>query len=281
MRTQTAVSPPIAGDTPAKMRGRESIGRDRPPVERESERAAGGSPPAGVAADSPAGCEFEERKRSVVATLKICLQFVSAIVLRLYVGLYHRLRIDGCEHIPAGRSFVLVANHTSHVDLFCLLAALPVTQRHRAFPTIAQDYFCRWGIWMVLVKWTINALPFHRQAKFDESLADCERLLSSPGNVLLFFPEGTRSATGELGRFRPGVAYLTAGRDIPVVPCHISGGHAAWPKGKWFPRPTAVRLVIGEPRDYAKLPRTKVGREELCHDLYQAVSLLGCSTRLR
>ena len=62
-------------------------------------------------------------------------------------------------------------------------------------------------------------------------------LLAGPDNVLIMFPEGTRSRSGALGRFRSGVARLVAGTSTPVVPCHLSGAYEAWPKGRLVPRP--------------------------------------------
>jgi 1-acyl-sn-glycerol-3-phosphate acyltransferase len=67
------------------------------------------------------------------------------------------------------------------------------------------------------------------------------RLLESPGNLLLLFPEGTRSTTGELGEFKPGIGVMLAGT-IPVVPRYIGGAFLALPKGSRFPRPRCIEL---------------------------------------
>ena len=53
-------------------------------------------------------------------------------------------------------------------------------------------------------------------------------LLQNPGNVLILFPEGTRTTTGAPGRFKPGIGLLLAGTSIPVVPCFLEGAYAAW-----------------------------------------------------
>ena len=100
-------------------------------------------------------------------------------------------------------------------------------------------------------------------------------LQEKPGTILILFPEGTRTDGFEPGEFKPGVALLAAGRDIPVVPCHLAGTHAALPKGAWFPRARAVRLTIGAPRVYAHLPATKESRTHICRELREAVMSLG------
>src|SRR3954452_25076336 len=66
---------------------------------------------------------------------------LAAAVLRSWLRVYHRLTIVGRRTLPADRSYVLVANHASHLDTLCLLAALPAGRLHRAYPIAARDYF--------------------------------------------------------------------------------------------------------------------------------------------
>ncbi len=202
---------------------------------------------------------------------------LSAVVLRAWLRVYHRLTVVGREYLPAERSFILVANHASHLDTLCLLAALPLGRLHRTFPAAAKDYFCVSAPRAFLATVFVNALPFERHFAPWQSLSACARLLEEPGTVLVLFPEGTRSGGPEPGEFKAGVALLAAGRDLPVVPCHLAGTNAALPKGAWCPRPKAVRLTIGPPRVYAHLPATKESAKEICRELRAAVIGLGCS----
>jgi 1-acyl-sn-glycerol-3-phosphate acyltransferase len=96
----------------------------------------------------------------------------------------------------------------------------------------------------------VNGLPLDRQGGAG-CLEACRERLANPETVLIIFPEGTRSSSGELGRFRSGVARLVAGTRTPVVPCHLSGAFEAWPKGQALPRPFPLRLRIGEPRTFS------------------------------
>jgi 1-acyl-sn-glycerol-3-phosphate acyltransferase len=200
---------------------------------------------------------------------------LAAAVLRGWMQLYHRLTIVGRENLPGDRPFVLVANHASHLDTLCLLSALPISRLHGAFPIAARDYFLRRAPWAFLATALFNALPFDRHFAPWRCLGVCAHLLQKPGNIVIFFPEGTRSGGPEPGEFKPGVALLAAGRDIPVVPCHLVGTHAALPKGAWFPQPKAVRLTIGPPRFYAHLPPTKESAKRICRELREAVMSLG------
>ena len=175
------------------------------------------------------------------------MRSLAALTLRGWLRTYHRLTISGREHLPAEGSFVMVANHASHLDALCLLAALPLRKLHRAFPAAAQDYFFVSIPRIAAAAVVVNALPFSRHTNVRQSLDLCRRLLESPGNILILFPEGTRSSDGALGDFKPGIGALTAGTSVPSVPCRIAGASAAWPKGALVPRPRRVRLRIGAP----------------------------------
>ena len=199
----------------------------------------------------------------------------AALVLRAWLRTYHRLHIIGRENLPREGSFILVGNHTSHLDALALTASIPLKRLHRTFPAAAADYFFSSLPRSVISAVFINALPFERQAGGAQSLTVCEKLLARPGNILVIFPEGTRSTTGELGRFRSGVGRLAAGNSIAVVPAFLHGAARAWPKGSALPRPRRLTLRIGEPRVYADLPpnRDSVGR--ICTELREAVAELG------
>jgi 1-acyl-sn-glycerol-3-phosphate acyltransferase len=180
------------------------------------------------------------------------LRALVALLIRGLLRLYHRFEIVGAENLPNdGESFVLVANHSSHLDSVCLLAAVPLRRLPRTFPVAAEDYFFRSlpRTWFAAV--IMNALPFGRQIRVRESLSICRRLLAETGNVLIIFPEGTRSRTGEMQPFKPGIGALVAGGEVNVLPCYVEGAFRAWPKGRRFPRPGKVRLIIGRGRRYA------------------------------
>jgi len=175
---------------------------------------------------------------------------LAALVWRGWLRMYHRLTITGREHLPVDGSFVLVANHASHLDTLCLLAALRMRQLHRSFPAAARDYFFVSAPRVAAAAVFVNALPFERQIHIRQSLELCRHLLANPGNVLILFPEGTRSPDGTIGVFRPGIGWLLAGTTIPVLPCRLDGCYRALPKGAWVPRPYRLRLTIGAPRVY-------------------------------
>jgi 1-acyl-sn-glycerol-3-phosphate acyltransferase len=206
--------------------------------------------------------------------LVYALRSLGALIIRGLLQIYNHFEIVGHQNLRTNRSLVMVANHCSHIDTLCLLAALPLRKLHRAFPAAASDYFFQSlpRLWTAAI--LVNALPFARQARVRQSLALCRALLAKPGTILIIFPEGTRSTTGEVGEFKSGIGALVAGRDVAVAPCFIDGSFRAWPKGKRFPRPRKVRLLIGKPRNYCDRGTDKTDISAIAAELRDAVNEL-------
>jgi 1-acyl-sn-glycerol-3-phosphate acyltransferase len=202
------------------------------------------------------------------------LRSLGALIIRGLLHIYNHFEVIGYQNLRTNRSLVIVANHCSHIDTLCLLAALPLRKLHRAFPAAAADYFFQSvpRLWAAAI--LANALPFARQARVRQSLSLCRKLLASPGTILIIFPEGTRSTTGDVGEFKSGIGALVAGRDVEVAPCFIDGSFQAWPKGKRFPRPRRVRLIVGTPRNYRDSGTDKTDICAIAAELRDAVNEL-------
>jgi long-chain acyl-CoA synthetase len=141
---------------------------------------------------------------------------------------------------------IFIANHSSHLDTLVCLRSLPSPWRRRLAVAAAADYFFA-DPWLGLgVSIVANAFPFARRGMVRESLARCAWLLDHGWSVLLF-PEGTRSATGEVGPFRPGAGTLATSLGVPVIPLHIAGLQDVLPKGRLIPRHGPVTVTIGAP----------------------------------
>jgi len=195
--------------------------------------------------------------------------------LRLWLRLFHGFDVKGRENLPLEKSFVLIANHTSHWDALSLLSVLPLNKLHRAFPAAAADYFFTSLPRVAISAVFVNALPFQRRIKIQHSMELCRRLLSNPRNVLIIFPEGTRSGTGEINDFKPGIGCLLAGTEIPVIPCYIKGAYASWPRQKVLPRLKPLEVIIGKPRTFSEFNTEKASVHRIAEELRKAVLDLG------
>ena len=73
--------------------------------------------------------------------LMYAIRSIVALLLRGWMRVFHRMHIEGRENLPESGSFVLVCNHTSHLDPLCILCSVPLKGIHRTFPAAAADYF--------------------------------------------------------------------------------------------------------------------------------------------
>ncbi len=156
-----------------------------------------------------------------------------------------RCRVAGEQHIQRDRAAVYCVNHASNVEppiLYMALAALHPRLR-------------------ILYKAQIHKLPVLGRAFDIAGFVPIERrsprrsmqaILQAAaavraGNSFLVFPEGTRSRTGALLPFKPGVFLIAARAGAPIVPVAIQGTRDAMRKGSPVVRPVTVSVRIGAP----------------------------------
>jgi long-chain acyl-CoA synthetase len=167
----------------------------------------------------------------------------------LYRG-YFDLEVRGAERIPAEPPYILAANHSSHLDAPAVLAAIELARGPDAARRLhmlgARDYFFDTPLKRWFFSTFLNVVPIERTETSLAGLRMVKRILSS-GESALIFPEGTRSRTGEIDVFKPGLGLLARELEVPIVPVHIGGTFPALPAGKIVPRPGKVVVAFGEP----------------------------------
>lgn len=151
---------------------------------------------------------------------------------------------------------LIIANHSSHFDTPVALCVLPERLRCKTAVAAAADRFYRRtkrGWWYSLF---FNTFPIERHGGGTATLAYPISLLRRGWSVLIY-PEGTRSTTGQFGKFHHGVALMAMKMQAPVIPIYTEGLRDVMPKGQRAPRPAAVRVRIGAPvslADAASVP---------------------------
>ena len=162
---------------------------------------------------------------------------------------YFALECHGLEHIPHGKPYIIMPNHTSHLDTLTVITALG-TKAYRLWTLAARDYWFATPLQGWFARTCLNALPIEREGNFTEFLQDLRvaNEAMAQHNGLLIFPEGTRSLDGNLQPFQPGVlSLLIYGPNVPIIPAYIEGTYHALPKGQNFPKKHPVRIIFGEP----------------------------------
>ena len=158
------------------------------------------------------------------------------------------IKVTGRENVNPKQSYVFVANHQSFLDVFAVYGWLP------------NDF--KW-----LMKKEIRKVPFVGTACavaghifVDRSnpraaLQSMEHIKKElvDGISTVIFPEGTRTKTGEMGRFKQGAFKIAMDMGLPVVPLSLNGFFKAMPSGQAFANPRArVSLHIGKPIDISQ-----------------------------
>jgi len=191
-----------------------------------------------------------------------------------YVRCWHRLQVSGREHLPTATPFVLVANPTSHLDSLVLASVVPWRTRRALYPIAAGDVFFESPPRALLSAVLLNALPMQRGSMGRHALADLRARLVEDACSFILFPEGTRSATGDMQRFKPGLGMLVAATDVPVVPCFLRGAYQAWPRTARWPRPRGVTVSIGEPLFFRDIADDRDGWKQVASTTEAAVRAL-------
>ena len=178
---------------------------------------------------------------------------------------YFSLKCYGLEHIPQGKSYIIMPNHTSHLDTLTVITALG-TKAYHLWVLAARDYWFATRFQGWFARTCLNALPIEREGNFTEFLQDLRAAneVMAQNKGLLIFSEGTRSLDGKLQPFKPGVlSLLIYGPNVPVIPAYIDGTYHALPKGRNLPKKHPVRIVFGEPltfppEDWAEQDKTSI-----------------------
>jgi long-chain acyl-CoA synthetase len=156
--------------------------------------------------------------------------------------------VRGRENLESLTGPVLIAaNHNSHLDSLTVFYALPARFRSRLAVAAADDYFFQNSVlaWMTCL--FMNGFPFAREGNIRTSLEYCGRLLDQGWSILIY-PEGTRSPTGEMAPFKPGVGLLSVELGVSILPVRLLGLERILPKGRTIPRRGGnVQVHIGKP----------------------------------
>jgi 1-acyl-sn-glycerol-3-phosphate acyltransferase len=157
-----------------------------------------------------------------------------------YLGLWHRLRIRGREHLPREGGVLIASNHQSFLDIPLVAVAAP---RHVAF--LARSTLASSRIVNFLMRQSGSV--FVKQNSADRAALEAMIAHLEQGDCVAVFPEGTRTRDGSLGVFRPGAVVAARRAGVPVVPLALSGAFEALPRGRLFPRPLRITARFGAP----------------------------------
>jgi glycerol-3-phosphate dehydrogenase (NAD(P)+) len=167
------------------------------------------------------------------------------VLFQPFFHVYFRMSRIGREHLPAHGPVIVASNHRSFLDPFVV-----ATMARRPMYYITKKELFKHPV----VAWLLSALgafPVDRGAGDTEMIETAKSILAR-GDIVLIFPEGTRTRPGSLGRPKSGVGRLALETGAPVVPVAVIGTEAV--RRGWRIRPHKVRIRAGRPLRFPLVP---------------------------
>lgn len=198
---------------------------------------------------------------------------VSRFFLWLLVKILFRARYEGTENVPKEGPVLLAPNHASYIDPPLVGAGVP-----RRITFLAKEELFRGllGWWIH----TVGGKPVFR-GKGDVGVFRIAEKAFQNGEVLLLFPEGTRTHDGRLQPMRDGIGLIVKRTGVPLVPVGVVGTYEAWSRHRKFPKLLKVTVRYGKPLDFSQLAEGSTGREayrEIVNKLGEEIAQL-CQQR--
>ena len=154
-----------------------------------------------------------------------------------------KLEIEGAENIDPNRSYVVVANHLSALDIMACLLAVPLPIRFLAKKELFRVPVLAQGMRMV------GIIEVDREARgaVHSEVNRQSRELIEKGRSLIIYAEGTRPRNGVMKPFKKGAFTMAISSGLPVLPLSIHGSYEAWPPGTPLVRGGVITVVLDKP----------------------------------
>jgi 1-acyl-sn-glycerol-3-phosphate acyltransferase len=152
------------------------------------------------------------------------------------------LEVTGQEHMQPGQPYVIIANHSSYMDVPALFAALPIPPQFIAKRELVRIPFVgtalRWGRHILIERGSRTSAR--------DSLEQAAKHVRD-GAAVLVFPEGTRGTSDEIAQFKTGAFRLAKQGNAAILPVGITGTRQVLPKHGRLLYPHRIRVRIGSP----------------------------------
>jgi len=174
-------------------------------------------------------------------------EFLMRFIVWLLIHSVYRLEKSGLEHLPDEGAAVIVCNHVSFVDALVIAAACrrPVrfVMDHRIFNLPVLSFVFRTGRTIPI------ASAKEDPEMMERAFAEVAKALAE-GDIVVIFPEGRITDSGELYPFRPGIKRILEANPVPVIPMALRG---LW--GSFFSRKDGAAMT----RPWRLAPFQRIG----------------------
>ena len=166
------------------------------------------------------------------------------------------LEVIGGSHIDRSRSFVVVANHLSALDIMACVLAVPLPIRFLAKKELFRIPVLAQGMRAVGI---IEVDRSSRRAVHTEVNRRARELIDA-NQSLIIYAEGTRPRDGKMKSFKKGAFTMAIDGHLPVLPVSLHGSYEAWPPGQPWVRGGHIQVVIDAPIETTAMVHSDTGR---------------------
>ena len=163
-----------------------------------------------------------------------------------FVGI--KLLVKGVDKINLNRSYVVVSNHPSTLDIFTHITALPVSIRF-----LTKTELFRIPVFGRVLK--VLGLPRidrrNASANFEKINDSISKVIKNKNSIMIF-PEGKRSNQKDLLPFKKGAAYISKEFRLPIIPVVTHNAHNLMRKGEVWLRSGEITIEILDPINYSE-----------------------------
>ena len=199
-------------------------------------------------------------KRSL---FKRVLYQVSKYACRMIGWIIWGARAKEAKLLPDSGGALLCSNHQSFLDPVVVGMSC-----RRRINYLARDSLFRTRFFGGLIR-AYDAIPIQREGLGIEGIKETLRRLKR-GEVVLIFPEGTRTPDGELQPLKAGFSSIAKRAKVPIVPVAVSGLYEVWPRKQKLPGIGRVRVQFGEAISAEEVANSD--DEELVTELHKRMS---------
>ena len=182
---------------------------------------------------------------------RVWYDFLNRALQLLAVAVY-RVRYSGRQNIPAYGGVLVVSNHQSHFDPPLVGIGCPRPMNYLARDTLFRFAPFRWLIG------SVDAIPIDREGIGLGGIKESLRRLKR-GEMVLIFPEGTRTRDGQIAPFRPGFTALAVRSGAAILPVAVEGAFQVWPRWRSFPAWGRFASISASPSCRRSLPAATSG----------------------
>lgn len=162
------------------------------------------------------------------------------VFARLFGSALYRVRWEGAENYPSEGGGLICANHQSYFDP--VLVGLTCNRRMNY---LARDTLFKSLILGPAIRF-LDAIPIDRDGGGLAGLKETLKRLKR-GELVLIFPEGSRSRDGELSPLKPGFCAVARRSRTPLIPVAVDGAYQSWPRTARLPTLGRIAVVVGQP----------------------------------